>query len=164
MKIDSSEIASLIKEQIKGFEEKLQTDAVGTVISVGDGIAICYGLDKAMLGELLVYTAFSALVNLFGVFLFRRGKLFFKFCVLLHFVVALRTSDRYGRAACIAGNVFGLVFLSVLAGREFVIIGFLFVDFNVKLVAEEGKTVTIAVADGVYLRDKLVFTGGKLLV
>ena len=55
MKIDSSEIASLIKEQIKGFEEKLQTDDVGTVISVGDGIAICYGLDKAMLGELLVF-------------------------------------------------------------------------------------------------------------
>ena len=130
-------------------------------------LVLCIGKDGVspfLLGELLVYTAFSALVNFFGVFLFCRGKLFFKFCVLLHFVVALRTSDRYGRAACIAGNVFGLVFLSVLAGREFVIIGFLFVDFNVKLVAEEGKTATIAVADGVYLRDKLVFTGGKLLV
>ncbi len=55
MKIDSSEISSLIKEQIKNYNEKLETDDVGTVISVGDGIALCYGLDKAMLGELLVF-------------------------------------------------------------------------------------------------------------
>lgn len=55
MKIDSSEIASLIKAQIKGYESKLETDDVGTVISVGDGIANCFGLDKAMLGELLVF-------------------------------------------------------------------------------------------------------------
>ena len=55
MKIDSSEISALIKAQIKGYESKLETDDVGTVISVGDGIALCYGLDKAMLGELLVF-------------------------------------------------------------------------------------------------------------
>jgi F-type H+-transporting ATPase subunit alpha len=55
MKIDSSEISALIKAQIKGYEGKLETDDVGTVISVGDGIALCYGLDKAMLGELLVF-------------------------------------------------------------------------------------------------------------
>ena len=55
MKIDTSEIASLIKEQIKGYEGKLETSDVGTVISVGDGIAMCYGLDNAMLGELLLF-------------------------------------------------------------------------------------------------------------
>lgn len=55
MKIDSSEIASLLKAQIQGYEGKLETDDVGTVISVGDGIALCYGLDKAMLGELLLF-------------------------------------------------------------------------------------------------------------
>ena len=55
MKIDSSEISALIKEQIKGYEARLETDDVGTVISVGDGIALCYGLEKAMLGELLVF-------------------------------------------------------------------------------------------------------------
>ncbi|MCF0113485.1 MAG: F0F1 ATP synthase subunit alpha [Bacilli bacterium] len=55
MKIDSGEIAALIKAQIKGYESKLETDDVGTVISVGDGIALCYGLEKAMLGELLVF-------------------------------------------------------------------------------------------------------------
>ncbi len=68
MKIDSSEIAALIKEQIKGFEERLETDDVGTVISVGDGIAICYGLDKAMLGELLVFPhdIYGMVMNLDG--------------------------------------------------------------------------------------------------
>ena len=55
MKIDANEIASLIKEQIKGYEGKLETNDVGTVISVGDGIAMCYGLDQAMLGELLLF-------------------------------------------------------------------------------------------------------------
>lgn len=55
MKIDSSEISALIKAQIKGYETRLETDDVGTVISVGDGIALCYGLEKAMLGELLVF-------------------------------------------------------------------------------------------------------------
>ncbi|MDO5330328.1 MAG: F0F1 ATP synthase subunit alpha [Bacillota bacterium] len=55
MKIDSSEIAALIKAQIRGFEGQLASDDVGTVISVGDGIALCYGLEKAMLGELLLF-------------------------------------------------------------------------------------------------------------
>lgn len=55
MKINSAEIAALIKEQIKNYESKLELDDVGTVISVGDGIALCYGLDKAMLGELLIF-------------------------------------------------------------------------------------------------------------
>ena len=55
MKIDSKEIASLIKAQIQGYESKLEAKDVGTVISVGDGIALCYGLEQAMLGELLVF-------------------------------------------------------------------------------------------------------------
>lgn len=55
MKIESNEIAALIKAEIQGYESKLETDDVGTVITVGDGIALCYGLDQAMLGELLVF-------------------------------------------------------------------------------------------------------------
>ena len=130
-------------------------------------LVLCVGKDGVgsfLLGELLVYAAFSALGCLFGKFLFGGGKLFFKLLVMSDFILAFRTSDSDRRTAGITRFVFGLVFFSVLAGREFVIIGFLFVDFNVKLVAEEGKTVTIAVADGVYLRDKLVFTGGKLFI
>jgi len=55
MPIDRLEISSLLKEQIKNYETKVQTEEVGTVISVGDGIALVYGLDKAMSGELLVF-------------------------------------------------------------------------------------------------------------
>ena len=55
MKIDSLEISSLIKEQIKKYEKDLKTENIGTVISVGDGIALVYGLDNAMSGELLVF-------------------------------------------------------------------------------------------------------------
>ena len=55
MKIDSKEISAVLKAQIRGFESRLEEDDVGTVITVGDGIALCYGLDQAMLGELLVF-------------------------------------------------------------------------------------------------------------
>lgn len=55
MKIKTSEISALIKEQIKNYEHKVDSNDVGTVVSVGDGIALIYGLDKAMLGELLLF-------------------------------------------------------------------------------------------------------------
>ena len=55
MKINASEISALIKEQIKSYRHKVDSNDVGTVISVGDGIANVYGLEKAMLGELLLF-------------------------------------------------------------------------------------------------------------
>ena len=55
MKIESREISAILKAQIKDFESKVEEDDVGTVLTVGDGIALCYGLDKAMLGELLLF-------------------------------------------------------------------------------------------------------------
>ena len=55
MKIDPLEISSLLKEQIKNYEQKIKTENIGSVISVGDGIALVYGIDKAMSGELLVF-------------------------------------------------------------------------------------------------------------
>ena len=55
MKIKTNEISALIKEQIKHYEHKVESNDVGTVISVGDGIALVYGLDQAMLGELLLF-------------------------------------------------------------------------------------------------------------
>jgi len=54
-KINPVEISSLIKEQIKKYEKDIKTDSVGTVINVGDGIALVHGLDKAMSGELLLF-------------------------------------------------------------------------------------------------------------
>ena len=52
-KLRSSEISGLIKQQIEAYRSELKTDSVGTVIKVGDGIAIVHGLDNAMAGELL---------------------------------------------------------------------------------------------------------------
>lgn len=48
-------ISSLIKKQIENFESQIQSDDVGTVISSGDGICLVYGLNKAMMGELVVF-------------------------------------------------------------------------------------------------------------
>ena len=55
MKINANEISALIKEQIKNYHQKIDSNDVGTVVTVGDGIAIIYGLDNAMLGELLEF-------------------------------------------------------------------------------------------------------------
>lgn len=49
------EISSLIKEQIKKYADKIETIETGTVIKVGDGIALVHGLEKAMQGELLEF-------------------------------------------------------------------------------------------------------------
>ncbi len=54
-KINPLEISSLIKEQIKKYEKQIKTETVGSVVSIGDGIALVYGLDNAMSGELLAF-------------------------------------------------------------------------------------------------------------
>ena len=53
--IKIEEISSYIKEQIKKYRDVLETKEVGTVIRVGDGIALVHGLDNAMNGELLEF-------------------------------------------------------------------------------------------------------------
>lgn len=55
MKFKTNEISALIQKEIENFEAKVQSADVGTVVTVGDGIAIIYGLDDAMLGELLEF-------------------------------------------------------------------------------------------------------------
>ena len=55
MAIKPSEISALIKEQVRNYEHKIESDDVGSVVTVGDGIALVYGLDKAMAGELLEF-------------------------------------------------------------------------------------------------------------
>ena len=55
MKIDTSGLAALLKAQIANYSKEIKTDSVGTVVTVGDGIASVYGLDQAMLGELLLF-------------------------------------------------------------------------------------------------------------
>src|SRR5712672_4399473 len=53
--IKADEITQLIREQIENYEAKISVDETGTVITLGDGIARVYGLDKVMAGELLSF-------------------------------------------------------------------------------------------------------------
>ena len=53
--INADEITELLKEQIANYDSKIRVDEVGTVISLGDGIARLHGLDKVMAGELIEF-------------------------------------------------------------------------------------------------------------
>ena len=55
MSIRADEISSLIKTQIERYESEIEIADVGSVISIGDGIARVYGLERAMAGELLLF-------------------------------------------------------------------------------------------------------------
>lgn len=49
------EISKLIKEQIRRYDDELEVGETGTVITIGDGIALVHGLQNAMSGELLLF-------------------------------------------------------------------------------------------------------------
>src|SRR6201993_2930057 len=53
--IKADEITQLLREQIANYDSKIQVDEVGTIVSLGDGIARLHGLDKVMAGELLSF-------------------------------------------------------------------------------------------------------------
>ena len=55
MEIKAAEISSVIKDQISNFETKADVAEVGTVLSVGDGIARVYGLDQVQAGEMVEF-------------------------------------------------------------------------------------------------------------
>ncbi|MEK7851442.1 MAG: HAS-barrel domain-containing protein, partial [Deltaproteobacteria bacterium] len=64
MQIRADEISEIIKTQIKDYEKKVEMSETGTVLTIGDGIARIYGLEKAMAGELLEFPH-----NIFGMVL-----------------------------------------------------------------------------------------------
>ena len=53
--IKAEEITEIIRQQLTGIEKTIDVAEVGTVISVGDGIARVYGLDRVMAGELVQF-------------------------------------------------------------------------------------------------------------
>ena len=55
MDLRPDEISALIKEQIKHYNDVLESKDVGTVLTIGDGVSVVHGLDNAMLGELLLF-------------------------------------------------------------------------------------------------------------
>ena len=56
MQIKADEISEIIEKQIKDYDKKVEVSETGVVLSVGDGIARLYGLEKAMAGELLEFS------------------------------------------------------------------------------------------------------------
>jgi F-type H+/Na+-transporting ATPase subunit alpha len=56
MSIKAEEISALIKKQIENYQAEIQVSDVGTVISIGDGIARVHGLDNVMAGELVEFS------------------------------------------------------------------------------------------------------------
>ncbi|MDT8445903.1 MAG: F0F1 ATP synthase subunit alpha [bacterium] len=81
MKIRAEEISKIIQQQIEEFDSKVDIKEVGTVLSVGDGIARVYGMDQAMAGELVDFPdgTRGMVLNLeadnVGVILFGTGEL-----------------------------------------------------------------------------------------
>ena len=53
--INSDEIISILKEEIANYDEISKDKEVGTVVSVGDGIATIYGIDHAAYGEIVTF-------------------------------------------------------------------------------------------------------------
>ena len=56
MQLKAEEISKIIKEQIEKFEKEVDLEETGVVLSVGDGIARIYGLDKVMVSELVEFS------------------------------------------------------------------------------------------------------------
>jgi F-type H+-transporting ATPase subunit alpha len=53
MDINVDEISRIIKKRIENYDSRIEVSETGTVVSVGDGIARVYGLEKVMAGELV---------------------------------------------------------------------------------------------------------------
>src|ERR1700748_1554144 len=53
--IKADEIPELLRQQIENYEQRIQVDEVGTVITLGDGIARVHGLDKVMAGGVVEF-------------------------------------------------------------------------------------------------------------
>src|SRR5271170_3069629 len=53
--IKADEISKILREQIANYEQTVSVDEVGSIISVGDGIARIHGLEKVMAGEMLAF-------------------------------------------------------------------------------------------------------------
>src|SRR5210317_2452978 len=55
MELRAEEISQIIKEQITDYDKKIELSETGVVLSVGDGIARVYGLEKVMALELVEF-------------------------------------------------------------------------------------------------------------
>jgi F-type H+-transporting ATPase subunit alpha len=59
MDIKPGEITDILKREIKEYDREIDVAETGTVLSVGDGIARIFGLERGMAGELVEFPASS---------------------------------------------------------------------------------------------------------
>ncbi len=66
MDLKPSEVTTVLKQEIEGFESQMQKSNVGTVLQVGDGVARVHGLDECMMSELIEFPngVFGVALNL----------------------------------------------------------------------------------------------------
>ena len=57
MEFRPEEVTSIIKKELEKYKTRLRMESVGTVLQVGDGIALAYGLDDVMAGELVQFSS-----------------------------------------------------------------------------------------------------------
>ena len=57
MSIKPEEISAILRQQIKDYEHTLDVSEVGTVLTVGDGIARIHGLHRVMSGEIIEFSS-----------------------------------------------------------------------------------------------------------
>merc|ERR1711968_333426 len=55
--LGAAEISNILEDRIKNFYSEVNTDEIGRVLSIGDGIAIVYGLEEVRAGELVEFSA-----------------------------------------------------------------------------------------------------------
>jgi len=56
MNIRPEEITPIIRRELEQYKERLRVDSTGTVLTIGDDIAVIYGLDDVMMGELVQFS------------------------------------------------------------------------------------------------------------
>ena len=54
--LQAEEISRIIRDQIKNFDARTEVSETGSILSVGDGVAQIYGLEKVQAGELVEFT------------------------------------------------------------------------------------------------------------
>ena len=55
MELKPAEVTDILKKELKKYRSSLKMENVGTVLSVGDGVARVYGLDQCMMSEILEF-------------------------------------------------------------------------------------------------------------
>ncbi len=55
MQLQPDEVTSIIKKELEKYRSRIRVESIGTVLQVGDGIALVYGLDDVMVGEIVTF-------------------------------------------------------------------------------------------------------------